>query len=34
MALDLSKMKAKLGSLNSKGGCSNTLMWKIEPGQH
>lgn len=35
MGLDLAKMKAKLDSLNGKGGgSSNTNMWKIEAGQH
>ena len=34
MAIDLSKMKAKLDSFNNKGGSSNTNMWKPEAGQH
>ena len=33
MGIDLSKMKAKLDSLNGRGG-GNTNMWKIEAGQH
>jgi hypothetical protein len=34
MGLDLAKMKAKLDSLNNKGGGSSTNMWKPEAGQH